>query len=232
MIRIRRAQERGRSELGWLSSAHTFSFGDYHDPTQMGFRTLRVINEDRVVGGKGFGSHPHRDMEILTWVLSGSLRHEDDLGNGSVIRPGDLQRMTAGTGVVHSEWNASATEPVHFLQIWIVPAERGLTPSYEQRSFPDEERRNRLRLVASDDGREGSVRIHQAASLRVASLEAGASVKHAFDPGVHGWLQLARGQARAGDATLRQGDGAALAGEATLEIAAETAAEILLFELG
>ena len=231
MRKVRAANERGRSELGWLSSAHTFSFGEYHDHEHMGFRSLRVINEDRVAKGKGFGAHPHRDMEIVTWVLSGALRHEDSMGNGSVIQPGDLQRMSAGTGVVHSEWNASADEPVHFLQIWIVPAKGGIPPSYEQRSFPAEERQDRLRLVASPDGREGSVRIHQDATLRIGSLDAGANVKQALALDAGAWLQVLRGCVRLGDLVLDTGDGVAVAGEPVLEIAADTPAEILLFEL-
>jgi len=236
---IRRANERGRSELGWLSSAHTFSFGEYHDPTQMGFRSLRVINEDRVAKATGFGAHPHRDMEIVTWVLAGALRHEDSMGNGSVIRPGDLQRMSAGTGVVHSEWNASHEEPVHFLQIWILPAKDGIPPSYEQRNFPAEERRNRLRLVASPDGAQGSVRVHQDAKLWIGSLDAGAQVAHALAPDAGAWLQVARGRVRLGDVVLDAGDGVAVAtapmleilAEPMLEISAEAPAEVLLFEL-
>ena len=231
MRKIRPANERGRSELGWLSSAHTFSFSEYHDHEHMGFRSLRVINEDRVAKGKGFGAHPHRDMEIVTWVLSGALRHEDSMGNSSVIQPGDLQRMSAGTGVVHSEWNASADEPVHFLQTWIVPAKGGIPPSYEQRSFPAEERHNRLRLVVSPDGMEGSVRIHQDATLRIGSLDAGANVKHALALDAGAWLQVLRGCVRLGDLVLDTGDGVAVAGEPVLEIAADTPAEILLFEL-
>jgi hypothetical protein len=228
---IRRAHERGGSELGWLSSAHSFSFGEYHDPAHMGFRTLRVINEDHVAPGKGFGAHPHQDMEILTWVLDGALRHEDSLGTGSVIRPGDLQRMSAGTGVVHSEWNASDAEPVHFLQIWILPAERRLAPSYEQRSFAAGELRNRLHLVASVDGDEGSVRVNQAAWLRVAALDAGCRVKQALLPGAGTWLQVARGQVRQGGDLLEAGDGVALEGASTLELEAAAPAEVLLFEL-
>ena len=229
---IRRAHDRGGSELGWLSSAHSFSFGEYHDPAHMGFRTLRVINEDRVAPGKGFGAHAHRDMEILTWVLDGAHRHGDSLGNGSVIRPFDLQRMSAGTGVVHSEWNASDTEPVHFLQIWILPAERGLAPSYEQRSFAAGDLRNRLRLVASLGGDEGSVRVNQAAWLRVASLDAGSRVKQPLRPGAGVWLQVARGQVRQGGDSLEAGDGMAIGGATTLEIEAVAPAEVLLFELG
>ncbi len=220
-----------RAVTAGFPRAHTFSFADYHDPEHMGFRTLRVINEDHVAPGQGFGKHPHRDMEILTWVLSGALRHEDSLGNGSVIRPGDLQRMSAGTGVVHSEWNASDSEPVHFLQIWILPSQHGLPPSYEQQSFGPEELRNRLRLVASPDGRDGSVRVHQAASLRVATLEPGVIVKHTLPPDAGAWLQVARGDVALGSDLLEAGDGVAVSGEPDLELRAETAAELLLFEL-
>ena len=231
MIRIRRAADRGRSELSWLSSAHTFSFGEYHDPAHMGFHTLRVVNEDRVAPGQGFGAHPHRDMEILTWVLSGALRHEDSLGTGSVIVPGDLQRMSAGSGVVHSEWNASDREPVHFLQIWILPAAGGGAASYEQRRFEPEALRNALPVVASPDGREGSVRVGQQALLRVGRLDAGRSLRHDVADGAGAWLQVARGRVRLGSGILHAGDGAALLDEKTLEMAAEEDSELLLFEL-
>ena len=173
MIAIRRADERGHFDFGWLDTNHTFSFGDYYDPNFMGFRTLRVINEDRVKGGEGFGTHPHRDMEIISYVLEGGLAHKDSTGTGSVIRPGDVQRMSAGTGVLHSEQNASKTETAHFLQIWIVPERRGLEPSYEQKHFPESERQGRLRLVASQDGREGSLTVHQDMELRAGLLSAG-----------------------------------------------------------
>jgi redox-sensitive bicupin YhaK (pirin superfamily) len=231
MLEIRRADERGRSELDWLSSAHTFSFAEYHDPKHMGFRSLRVINEDHVAAGTGFGKHPHRDMEILTWVLAGALRHEDSLGTGSVIRPGDIQRMTAGTGVIHSEWNASTTDPVHLLQIWILPAQRNLAPSYEERRFEVADRHNRLRLVASKDAREGSVRIHQDASLYVGSLDAGVSVSHELRPGTGAWLQIARGRVRIGGVTLAAGDAAATDDDTKLSIEALEPSEVLLFEL-
>ncbi len=232
MITVRPSAERGRSEHGWLSSAHTFSFSEYHDPRHMGFRTLRVINEDRVIGGKGFGSHAHRDMEIVTWVLDGGLEHRDSLGNGSVIRPGDVQRMSAGTGVVHSEWNASPTEPVHFLQIWILPEVTGIPPSYEERHVDDASLRNALRVVASRDGRDGSVRLHQDATLSVARLDEGQKLRAPLAPGRAAWLQLARGRLSVNGTPLAAGDGAALVGESELSLEAVDGAELLLFDLG
>lgn len=232
MITVRPSAERGRSEHGWLSSAHTFSFSEYHDPRHMGFRTLRVINEDRVIGGKGFGSHAHRDMEIVTWVLDGGLEHSDSLGNGSVIRPGDVQRMSAGTGVVHSEWNASPTEPVHFLQIWILPEVTGIPPSYEERHVDDASLRNALRVVASRDGRDGSVRLHQDATLSVARLDPGAKLHAPLAQGRAAWLQLARGRLSVNGTPLAAGDGAALAGESELSLEAIEGTELLLFDLG
>jgi hypothetical protein len=231
MIRIRRSDDRGRAEHGWLSSRHTFSFADYHDPAHMGFRDLRVINEDRVQPGKGFGTHPHRDMEILTWVLSGALEHRDSLGNGSLIRPGDAQRMSAGTGVTHSEHNPSADEPVHLLQIWIVPARRGLAPSYEQKHFPEAERRNALRLVASPDARDGSVRIHQDVAVWTALLDPGQAVRHGLAPGRHAWLQVARGEVELRGERLAAGDGAALGDEPAVALAARAPSEVVLFDL-
>jgi redox-sensitive bicupin YhaK (pirin superfamily) len=231
MIRVRRADERGQAERGWLSSRHTFSFGDYYDPNHMGFRQLRVINEDRVQPGQGFPTHAHSDMEIVTWVLDGALEHEDSLGNGSVIRPGDVQRMSAGTGVTHSEFNASSTELVHFLQIWILPERRGLPPGYEQQAFPDAERRSRLRLIGARDGREGSVTIHQDVSLHAALLGSGEAVAHALRPGRHAWVQVARGTVALNGLPLAEGDGAAVSDEARLEVLARTPAELLVFDL-
>jgi hypothetical protein len=231
MIQLRPDRERGHARHGWLDSRHTFSFAEYHDPRHMGFRALRVINEDRVQPGEGFPTHGHRDMEILTYVLAGALDHRDSLGNGSRIRPGDVQRMSAGTGIQHSEFNASRDALVHFLQIWILPDTVGLVPSYEQRHFPEEEGRNRLRLVASRDAREGSVALHQDVSLYLGRLDAGAELRHALAPGRHAWLQVARGSLRLGDATLRAGDGAALSGEPALELGADSAAEVLVFDL-
>jgi redox-sensitive bicupin YhaK (pirin superfamily) len=197
----------------------------------MGFRSLRVINEDRVKPGEGFGTHAHRDMEILTWVLDGALGHKDSMGNGSVIRPGDLQRMSAGTGVTHSEFNPSPEAPVHFLQIWLQPRERGLPPGYEQKRFPPEERRGRLRLVAAGDGRDGAVTIHQDADLWTALLQPGESVRHALAPGRYAWLHVARGAVSLNGSTLGAGDGAAVSDEAALEIAGAADAEVMLFDL-
>src|SRR5882724_1405845 len=202
MIVTRPAAERGHFDHGWLDTSHTFSFASYHDPRQMGFRALRVINEDRVKPGEGFGTHAHRDMEILTWVLEGALGHKDSMGNGSIIRPGDLQRMSAGTGVTHSEFNPSQAEPVHFLQIWILPERAGLPPSYEQRAFPTEEKRGKLRLVASRDGREGSVTIHQAVDLYTSLLAPGEVVTHLCTPGRYAWVQVARGSLMLNDTAL------------------------------
>jgi hypothetical protein len=231
MLEIRRAAERGASSHGWLESRHTFSFAEYWDPAHMGFRTLRVINEDRVQPGHGFGRHPHRDMEIISYVLEGALEHEDSLGNGSVIRPGDVQRMSAGTGVTHSELNASKDHAVHFLQIWIIPERRGLEPSYEQRTYPADDRRNRLRLVASPEGHDGSVRLHQDTSLYVALLDAGQRVRHELGAERYAWLQVARGAVSIGDRELAQGDGAAFAEERAVDIEATESAEVLLFDL-
>ncbi len=231
MITIRPADERGHTNLGWLDSYHTFSFGDYRDPYHMGFSDLRVINEDRVKPGKGFGTHGHRDMEILSLVLEGALEHKDSMGTGSTIRPGDVQRMSAGTGVTHSEFNPSKDAPVHFLQIWILPERAGLRPEYEQKSFPEAERRGRLRLVASRDGREGSVTIHQNASVYVASLDAGLRVEHRPAAGRSAWVQVARGALKLNGKALKAGDGAALADEAEITIAALEPSELLLFDL-
>jgi redox-sensitive bicupin YhaK (pirin superfamily) len=230
MITLRPAGERGVTALGWLDSRHTFSFGDYFDPRHVQYRSLRVLNDDRVAADGGFPRHPHRDMEIITWVLSGALEHRDSLGNGSVIGPGDLQCMSAGTGIVHSEYNPSPTEPVHFLQVWLTPARRGLTPGYEQRHFAEGERRGRLRLVASPDGRDGSVTIHQQADVYAALLGAGDAVTHRPAAGRGAWLHVARGAASLNGKALREGDAAAVEGEG-LTVAADGAAEVLLFDL-
>ena len=227
MIALRPAEERGHTRLSWLDSRHSFSFDRYYDPRHMGFRVLRVINEDRVDPGQGFGTHPHRDMEILTFVLEGALEHKDSLGSGSVIRPGDVQRMTAGTGITHSEFNPSGTEPVHFLQVWILPDQPGLAPSYEQRSFPAAG----LRLVGSRDGREGSVRIHQDVLVHLARLSPGEDVVHALAPGRHAWIQMARGAAQVNGARLAAGDGAALSEERSVTLRGVDGAEALLFDL-
>lgn len=231
MMTVRRSEERGRFDHGWLDTRHTFSFADYWDPRWMGFRHLRVINEDRVQPGQGFPTHGHRDMEILSYVLTGALEHRDSLGTGSVIRPDDVQRMTAGTGVRHSEFNASPAEPVHFLQIWIVPERLGLAPGYEQKTFPPADKRNRLRLVASRDGRQGSITVHQDVSVYAGGLEAGQGVEHALAPGRHAWLQVAQGAVSLNGQTLGPGDGAGLSEERTLAIAATAPAEILVFDL-
>ena len=232
MIAFRDRMARGRSRTGWLDSRHSFSFADYHDPTQMGFRALRVINEDRVIPGAGFPAHRHRDMDILTYVLAGALAHKDSLGNGTVIRPGDVQRMSAGTGIEHSEFNPSPTDPVHFLQIWIIPDQVGLPPSYEQKTFPLEQRRGKLRLVAAPDGHGGAVTIHQDARLFVANLDSGERVAHAIAPGRGVWVQLARGIIALNGTEMREGDGAAVEGEQSVAIEADTDAEFLLFDLG
>lgn len=229
---VRRSSERGLAEHGWLRSLHTFSFADYHDPRHMGFRALRVINEDRVQPGRGFGAHGHRDMEIVSYVLEGALAHRDSLGTGSTIRPGEVQRMSAGTGVTHSEMNASATEPVHFLQIWILPERRGLPPSYEQKAFAAEERRGALRLVASRDGAEGSVVIHQDVALYATLLKQGERVTHEVRPGRHAWIQVARGAVDLGGERLESGDGASTSDAGVLELVGRGSAEVLVFDLG
>ena len=233
MISVRRSDERGHFDFGWLDTRHTFSFGDYHDPRFMGFRDLRVINEDWVRPGQGFGRHPHRDMEIVTYVLEGSIHHADSMGTSSTIRPGEVQRMTAGRGVTHSEANASQTEDLHLMQVWILPERTGLDPSYEQRAFPDDERRGRLRVVASRDGRDGSLTIHQDASMLVGLLARGQSVEHRFEPTRAGWLQVLRGEVAAGGERLAAGDGLAVSDEAALSIRSESEedAEVMLFDL-
>ncbi len=230
MITIRKAEERGHFDHGWLDTYHTFSFADYYDPDFMGFRTLRVINDDRVEPGRGFGTHGHRDMEIVTCVISGALEHRDSMGNGSIIRPGEVQRMSAGTGVMHSEMNGSRHDPVRLLQIWILPERRGITPGYEQKMFPEDERRGRLRLVASRDGREGSVTIHQDVAIHSAILDDGATVTHDFDEHRYGWIQVARGSVEINGQKLKEGDGAAIADEPKVTISG-TRAEVLLFDL-
>lgn len=232
MLQIRRGGERGLAEHGWLESRHTFSFADYYDPRFMGFGPLRVINEDRVQPDQGFGTHGHRDMEILSYVLSGALEHRDNIGNGSIIRPGDVQRMSAGTGVLHSEFNPSADELVHFLQIWIIPDTRNLPPSYEQKTFPEAAKRGRLALVGSRDGRDGSVTIHQDVALYAALLRDGERLGHELAPGRRAWLQVARGAAALNGVRLEAGDGAALVDEARLEIEGKAQdTELLLFDM-
>jgi len=231
MIDIRRSAERGGGDFGWLKTQHSFSFDTYHDPRFMGFRSLRVINEDWVQAGHGFPLHPHRDMEIITYVLDGAIEHQDSMGNGSIIRPGDGQRMSAGTGVRHSEANASKTEAAHLLQIWILPDRRGHEPGYEQKAFPEAEKRGKLRLIASPDGSDGSVTIHQDARLYVSLLQPGQEVKHELGKGRYAWLQVARGAVELNGKSLTQGDGAAISDEQQLIVKATKDAEILLFDL-
>lgn len=231
MITIRSAVERGRTLLDWLDSRHTFSFGDYHDPEQMGFFSLRVINDDQVAPSAGFGMHGHRDMEILSFVLEGTLEHWDSLGTGSAIRRGDLQRMSAGTGIRHSEFNPSSTEPVHFLQIWLLPERAGLRPGYEQRHFPESERRGRLRLMAARGGREGAVSIHQDADVYATLLDAGLTVTHRLRKGRGAWVQVAIGSVTLNGHRLAAGDGAAVRDELVLELVGTEHAEVLLFDL-
>ena len=230
MLTLRPARERGHADHGWLDSWHSFSFADYYDPSHMGYSVLRVINDDRIAKGGGFGAHPHRDMEIVTYILDGALAHRDSMGNGSVIRPGDVQRMSAGSGVVHSEANANEGE-TRLLQIWILPQQRGGAPGYEQIHFDDADLQDRLRLVASSDGREGSVRIQQDAAIYAARLKAGAKVRHSFFAGRKGYLQVAKGELRLNGTHLKEGDGAMLEQEAALELVAVTDAEALLFDL-
>ena len=229
MIALRKAEERGHFDHGWLDTHHTFSFADYHDPRQMGFRALRVINEDFVAAGMGFPTHPHRNMEIITYVLEGAVAHRDSMGNGSVIRPGEVQRMTAGSGVTHSEHNAEKNERLHLLQIWILPDQQGLAPSYEQRAFPD--RKGKLRLVGSRDGRDGSVTIHQDVDLYASLLDVGARVNFNPRPGRHAWVQVTHGAIELNGKKMAAGDGAAISDERALAITAQQPSEILLFDL-
>lgn len=231
MIVRRPAAERGRADFGWLDSRHSFSFGEYYDPRYMGFRALRVINEDRVKPGYGFGTHPHRDMEIISYVLEGALAHRDSMGTGSVIRPGDVQRMSAGTGVLHSEMNPSEAEGVHFLQIWLLPDERGIEPSYEEKHFSAEEKQGRLRLLASRDARDGALAIHQDVDLYAGVFAAGQGTRFALRPGRHAWVQVARGGIELNGTTLDQGDGAAVSEEAALDFTASADSEVLVFDL-
>jgi len=231
MLTLRPADARGHVDFGWLDSRHSFSFGQYYDPHHMGFGDLRVINDDRIAGGGGFPTHGHRDMEIVTYVLDGALEHRDSLGNGAVMRPGEVQRMSAGTGIRHSEFNASATDPLRLLQIWILPEREGLTPGYEQTEFPTAERQNRLRLVGSRDGREGSVTIHQDLDLYAALLDPGAEVTHVLKPGRRVWLQVARGSVAVDGKTLAEGDGVAVTDAEGVTLRGVTPAEILLFDM-
>ncbi|WP_397473471.1 pirin family protein [Pusillimonas sp.] len=232
MLNIRRSNERGAAEHGWLSSRHTFSFADYHDPRHMGVGPLRVINEDRVQPGKGFGTHGHRDMEIISYVLDGELEHKDSMGTGSVIRYGDVQRMSAGSGVRHSEFNPSDSNPVHFLQIWVMPDKQGIEPSYEQKYFDPESKRGQLRLIASPDGREGSVRLQQDATVHAAILESGdPALTHDLAAGRIGYVHVAKGEVSVNGEKLSAGDAAHIAGEAQMQLADAEGAEVLLFDL-
>jgi redox-sensitive bicupin YhaK (pirin superfamily) len=231
MIEIRKSEERGHADHGWLNTRFTFSFADYYDPKHEQFRTLRVMNDDRVAGGGGFPTHPHRDMEIVTYVLEGALQHKDSMGNGSVIRPGDVQYMSAGTGVAHSEFNASQKDPVHLYQIWMFPDKQGHKPVYDQKHFDDAEKRGKLRLVASPDGRDGSVKIRQDNELYVTVLGPGDTVKHSLNKERHAYVQVARGSVTLNGKTLEAGDGAAISAEKSLELTGVKDAEVLLFDL-
>ncbi len=231
MITLRKSRERGHFDHGWLNTYHTFSFDQYYDPRYMGFRSLRVINEDFVAPGRGFPTHGHRDMEIITYILEGALKHEDSMGNGSVIRPGDVQRMTAGTGVRHSEKNSSDGERVHLLQIWILPDAENLAPGYEQKAFSEDERRGQLRLIASNDGRDDSVRLNQDVSLFASILDADQEVERVMDPARYAWIQVARGAIDVNGEKAEQGDGLVVVAEPVLKIRAQEPAEILIFDL-
>lgn len=231
MITVKKSEARGHANRGWLDSYHTFSFADYYDRNSMNFRSLRVINEDVISPGKGFGTHGHRDMEIITYVLEGALEHKDSLGTGAAIKPGEVQRMSAGTGIQHSEFNHSQTEPVHLLQIWLLPDTNDLQPSYEQREFPLAERRGQLRLVAARDARDGAVKVHQDVDLYAAVLDKNSRVSHTLQPNRHAWVQVARGAVLLNGLSLGKGDGAAVSDEAELVIEAAEDAEFLLFDL-
>lgn len=231
-IAVRKSEERGRANFGWLDSKHSFSFGHYHDPKHMGFGPLRVINDDRVAPGGGFPAHPHSDMEIISYVLDGALEHKDSIGTGSVIRPGDVQRMSAGTGIRHSEFNASATDQVHFLQIWIIPEKRGLAPGYEQKTFSTADKQGKLRLIGSQDGRDGSVTIHQDVDLYATLLSEDDAVEHTIAAGRLGWVQLARGSVVVNGEPLREGDGVSISTSTVLRIQGQGEAEVLLFDIG
>ncbi|WP_271252769.1 pirin family protein [Pseudanabaena sp. Chao 1811] len=231
MLTIRKSEERGHANHGWLDSYHTFSFANYYDPQHMAFRSLRVINQDVIAGGKGFGTHPHRDMEIITYMLDGALEHKDSMGNGSIIHVGDVQRMSAGTGITHSEFNHSSTETAHLLQIWILPNQQNVMPSYEQISFSREEKLNQLRLIASPDGRDRSVTIHQDANIYASILEDGAEVTHPVNPNRYAWIQVARGNVLVGDRLLNAGDAISSDQTGDLKITSQGNAEVLVFDL-
>lgn len=231
MMTIRRAGERGHANHGWLDSHHTFSFANYYDPKHMGFRALRVINDDRVTGGQGFGAHPHDNMEILSYVLEGALAHKDSTGTDGVIRPGDVQRMSAGTGVVHSEFNASKTDTVHFLQIWLIPSKRGIKPGYEQKTFPDAEKRGTLKLVASPEASNGSLTIHTDANVYAGLFDKGEAAKVELAPGRHAWVHVARGKVKVNGTELGEGDGAAVSDETAIQVEGVAGGEVLVFDL-
>jgi redox-sensitive bicupin YhaK (pirin superfamily) len=231
MLTLRKSEDRGIADFGWLNSHHTFSFGDYYDPQHMGFGPLRVINEDRVQPGRGFGAHSHRDMEILSWVLGGALEHKDSMGTGAVIRPGEIQRMTAGTGVTHSEYNASRSENVHFLQIWIMPDKPGHAPGYEQHAFTPEDLANRWALVASNDPTGNAVKVHQDANLYITRLSTGHELTHVTQKNRKLWVQVARGEITLDDTTLGSGDGAAISDVDHVTVRADQDAEVLLFDM-
>jgi redox-sensitive bicupin YhaK (pirin superfamily) len=231
MMTIRKAADRGHANHGWLDSHFTFSFADYYDPKHMGFRGLRVINDDRIEAGRGFGAHPHRDMEIITYLLEGAIAHKDSTGTGAIIRPGDVQRMTAGTGVTHSEMNASRADEAHLLQIWINPAEQNLKPGYEQKAFTDADKRNQLRLVASPDGRDGSVTLHADARLYAGIFEQGKTAEVALEPGRHAWIHVARGVVKVDGTELGEGDGAAISNARSVKIEGVDEGELLVFDL-
>lgn len=231
MLTLRKSEERGHFNHGWLETYHTFSFADYHDPAHMRFRQLRVINDDRVAPGMGFGMHPHRDMEIVTYLVEGTLEHKDSMGNGDVLHRGDVQAMTAGTGITHSEFNPSPHETVHLLQIWIRPEQKGLTPSYQQKPLPDDEKRGRLRLIVSHDGRDGSIRIHQDVDVYATLLNPADSVFHRLASGRHAWIQIVQGSVTVNGQPLQTGDGAAVSNETDLVLRAEAHTEALLFDL-
>lgn len=231
MIRVRSGADRGQFDHGWLQTQHTFSFGEFYDPDQMGFRSLRVINEDHVAPGRGFGMHPHRDMEIITIVLAGALEHRDSLGNGEVLHPGEVQRMSAGSGIRHSELNPSATEPVHLYQIWLLPKSNGITPSYEQKRFAEADRLGAWQMIASPDASQGSLQIHQDVRLFLATIPPGQALSFDFAPGRASWVQILRGAVQWGTQELRAGDGAAVLDESHMNVSSTEGAEVLLFDL-
>jgi redox-sensitive bicupin YhaK (pirin superfamily) len=231
MLTLRKASERGHADHGWLDTWHTFSFADYYDPAHHNFRVLRVMNDDKVAAGQGFGTHPHRDMEIITYVLEGELAHKDSMGHQATLTPGEVQRITAGTGIQHSEFNPSATQPVHLYQIWIVPDAKGHTPSYAQKAFPKEGRTGRWQTIVSKDGRDGSITIHQDAVIQLAELANGQTIKHSFAPERYGWLQLLRGQATVNGIPMAAGDGLAISVEKEIDVTAQGSADVMFFDL-